>query len=220
MSISAKQSNNYLYVIWTQFDPDDFSAGGFSNGEIYASASTDGGNSWDVPINLTDTQTPDCSPGDCESDHWSSLAEQIDDNLHILYVNDRDAGGIAQDEGSFTENPVLYMKHPAWTPGDRPRIAVDHHLYEEINVPDNSFKDTSFQVENLGTAQLYVNVGSSASWIEITSDSSFSIPSGGNPVEVSVRLNGTLYSDVVLHDSIIVASNDSAGNAVIVIPVR
>lgn len=221
MSISAKQSNGNLYVIWTQFNAGDTSAAGYSNGEIYTSASTDGGLSWAVPVNLTNTSSPGCSPGDCESDHWSTLAKEIDDSLHIFYVNDRDAGGIPWlEEGSYTQNPMLYMKYPAWDPLPHPRIAVDHQIFEDIDVPNNSFRDTSFGVENIGNAQLDVTVSSFASWIDITSDTSFSIFAGGNPVDVSIKFDASPYSEVVLHDSIIVTSNDSAGNQRIVIPVR
>jgi len=220
MSISAKQSNDYLYVTWTQFDPDDISSGGFSNGEIYASVSTDGGLSWDIPVNLTNTQSTGCSPGNCESDHWSTLAEEIDDSLHIFYVNDRDAGGAIQGEGSWTQSPMLYMNYPAWNPLPHPQIEVDHSLYQDLHASNNSFKDTSFKVINSGNGQLDVLVNSSAPWIEVISDSSFSVSPGADPVDVSIRFNASGYSEVVLHDSIIVTSNDSVGNDRIVIPVR
>ncbi len=74
--------------------------------------SIDGGSTWTVPENLTDSQTPDCAPGDCDSDHWSTLADRVDENLHIVYTNDRDAGGIAQDEGTVTDNNILYLQWP------------------------------------------------------------------------------------------------------------
>jgi PKD repeat protein len=220
MSISTKQSNDYLYVTWTQFDPNDISSGGFSNGEIYASASTDGGLSWDIPVNLTNTQSNGCSPGNCESDHWSTLAEGIDDSLHIFYVNDRDAGGAPPGEGSWTQNPMLYLSYPAWNPLPHPRIEVDHSLYQSVHAYNNSFKDTSFKVINSGNAQLDVFVSSSAPWIEVISDSSFSVSAGANPVDVSIRFNASSYSETVLHDSIVITSNDSVGNDRIVIPVR
>lgn len=134
MSIGVNPANEYLYTIWTQFDISDTAScrtpfapndtfPGLSNGEIYASASSDGGVTWDVPRNLTNTHTPGCQAGECESDHWSSLAEVVNDTLHIQYINDKDAGGAIHTdpydttyEGEFTYNPVLYMKVPAWTP--------------------------------------------------------------------------------------------------------
>ncbi|MBD3233194.1 MAG: T9SS type A sorting domain-containing protein [candidate division Zixibacteria bacterium] len=104
-------TDNTLYALWTQFNDDDVSAGGYSNGELYLSSSSDGGETWADAVNLTNTPTPGCLPGDCDSDHWSSMAEMVDDQVHILYINDKDAGGIPQSEGAATENPVLYLTY-------------------------------------------------------------------------------------------------------------
>jgi hypothetical protein len=105
----------FLFVTWTQFNGDnmpnpDNSIGGYTNGEIYAAVSKDAGQTWTPGFNLTGTHTPDCAAGTCLSEHWSSLAENMyDGNLHIEYVCDRDAGGIVQDEGGWTDNPMMYM---------------------------------------------------------------------------------------------------------------
>jgi len=104
----AVDGNNNLYAMWTQFTDDDKSVGGWSNGEIYAAGSSNSGTAWNDPVNLTNSPTPDCWPGECDSDHWSSLAETVDDSLYILYINDKDAGGMPQTEGVDTENPVKY----------------------------------------------------------------------------------------------------------------
>jgi hypothetical protein len=111
-SIGVDEDNN-LFVIWTQFSLDDVSIGGYSNGELYASASINGGLTWGRRVNMTNSPTPDCWPGECESDHWSSMGEVVDTSLHVLYINDKDAGGIPQTEGVDTENPVLYLPFPA-----------------------------------------------------------------------------------------------------------
>lgn len=102
---------NILFAIWTQFDTTDCSAGGYANGEIYMSYTCDRTN-WEEPENLTNSQTPGCFPGDCDSDHWASLADVVDSSLHITYINDKDAGGIPQNEGVATENPVMYLEIP------------------------------------------------------------------------------------------------------------
>jgi subtilase family serine protease len=138
MSTGVNPTNNYLYTVWTKFDISDTASWrivwnndyqkydtvpGYSNGEIYASASSDGGWTWDIPRNLTNTQTPGCQAGECESDHWSSLAEKVNDTLHIQYICDKDAGASNQSEGEYTDNAVLYLKIPAWIPGIFPVIA-------------------------------------------------------------------------------------------------
>jgi hypothetical protein len=116
MSISALDpiyhpDSVYLYCIWTQFDPGDTSTSGFSNGDICGSVSVNGGASWGYAYNLTNTKTPGCLPGDCRSEHWSSLAKNLyNGNLHIQYISDRDAGGAPPGEGQWTENPVMYLE--------------------------------------------------------------------------------------------------------------
>ena len=115
MSIGIDISGN-LFAIWSQFNNTDISDYWYSNGDLYMAYSTDGGDNWSERVNMTDTQTPGCVAGECDSDHWSSLAEDVDEYLHIMYINDKHAGGIPQDEGLPTENPVIYLdfRNPIW----------------------------------------------------------------------------------------------------------
>ena len=109
MSLGVDENNN-IFALWTQFTDDDKSVGAWSNGELYISYSTDGGATWSASENVTNSPTPDCWPGECDSDHWSTLGEEVDADLHITYINDKDAGGIPQTEGVDTENPVMYLE--------------------------------------------------------------------------------------------------------------
>ena len=108
MSLGIDEDNR-LFALWTQFTEDDTSAAGWSNGELYMNYSTDGGATWSEPENITNSPTPGCLPGECDSDHWPTLNEVVDDSLYITYINDKDAGGIPQGEGVDTENPVMYL---------------------------------------------------------------------------------------------------------------
>ncbi|MCD6163540.1 MAG: T9SS type A sorting domain-containing protein [candidate division Zixibacteria bacterium] len=111
MNLGVDTDNN-LFCTFTYFDTSDISEGGFGNGEIYMVCKPYGG-SWDTSLyNLTNSASPGCFPGECDSDHWSTLADVVDENLHVLYINDKDAGGIVQTEGTATENPVLYLTYP------------------------------------------------------------------------------------------------------------
>jgi hypothetical protein len=47
----------YLYCTWTQFDSSDVSADEEMNGDLYGCGSSDGGQTWGQPWNLTNTQT-------------------------------------------------------------------------------------------------------------------------------------------------------------------
>jgi hypothetical protein len=111
MSLGVDVDNN-LFLVYTRFDSSDCSDGNYANGDLWMVASSDGGASWGLPVNITRSRTPGCLTGDCDSDVWSSLAEVVDDSLHILFINDKDAGGAPNGEGRDTENPVLYLAYP------------------------------------------------------------------------------------------------------------
>jgi hypothetical protein len=110
MSMAVQEETGALFAVYTVFDPDDCSAGGYANGEIYMQFSLDNGMSWAPPQNLTNFPSPGCDPGNCDSDHWSSVADRTDDYLHITYVDDNDAGSILFQEGVLTENSILYER--------------------------------------------------------------------------------------------------------------
>lgn len=111
MSLGINQGSGTLFAVYTGFDTTDCSAGGYANGDLYMQYSDDGGTTWSTKLNLTDSQTPGCAPGDCDSDHWATVADNVDNYLHITYINDKDAGGIPQTEGSVTDNPVMYLEY-------------------------------------------------------------------------------------------------------------
>ena len=144
MSIGVDADSNFLYVVFTRFSPSDHAqydtingdpnpCGGdnampCANGELYLTWSRDMGADWVAPVDLTNTPSPNCLAGNCDSDNWSSMAELVDNYLHILYVDDKDAGGAALSEGNITLNPVIYLRYPnptrtlsggcAYRPGD------------------------------------------------------------------------------------------------------
>jgi hypothetical protein len=126
-SLGQDPVTGYLYCTYVRCTEGDTSGGpipshGFANGEIYCSVSTDGGLNWSEPTNLTQTPSPNCASGSCFDEDYASLAEVVNDTLHIFWVEDKDAGGVVQtapQEGRWTENPVKYQKVPASlvTPG-------------------------------------------------------------------------------------------------------
>ena len=102
-------------------DTTDFSAGGWPNGEIWVTKSTDNGLSWAAGTNVTDTRTPDALPGSCESELTPGMHQEVvNDNLHIFYIIDRDAGAVVQTEGTWTENEAIYQRVPASMIADSP----------------------------------------------------------------------------------------------------
>ena len=109
----GKDASGVLYVCWEQCTtPGDASAGGFGNFDVYVTYSENNGLTWMAPVNITNTHTPGAPAGQCLSEGWPTLAKNVDDYLHILYIEDRDAGGVVQTEGTWTENAVIYQKVP------------------------------------------------------------------------------------------------------------
>jgi hypothetical protein len=103
-------SENYLFAVWSEMNNNDVSAGGYSNGELYATYSWDNGESWFFAINITNSPSPGCPPSYCNSEVWISLAEKVDFfTPHVLYIDDNDAGDAGAGQGIRTTNAVLYL---------------------------------------------------------------------------------------------------------------
>lgn len=154
MSLGVQEISNALFMTWTQFDTSDVSAAGFGNGDIYLAGSYNGGAFWEIIENLTNTQSPGCYPGECESDHWSSLADYIPHNLyppiHLTYINDKDAGAVIQDppEGAATENPVMYLHWIRDNISETDNRPSNFSLKQNYPNPFNVKTTISFELEN------------------------------------------------------------------------
>jgi hypothetical protein len=111
--LGMNPGNGYLYLLYERNNCEDLSYSALlPNSELWVSVSTDNGLNWSTGTNITDTQTPDCMPGDCASEIQPSMDHLVNDTLHILYILDRDAG-IWDLDGYPTENKVIYQKIPA-----------------------------------------------------------------------------------------------------------
>lgn len=113
-SLAIDPTDGALYCMFRNFtNLPDTSAAGYANADVYVTASCDGGTTWGDAVNVTASSTPACAAGDCASEAWGTLAEVVYDGmLHMEFVEDLDAGGIPQEEGSWTDNPMWYMQVP------------------------------------------------------------------------------------------------------------
>ncbi len=123
-------NSDTLYCLWHgQDDTTDYSAGGWFNGELYGSYSSDNGLTWADYVNLTNTRTPGAGPGECEDEDYGTVCPRVvNDSIFITYIEDKDAGGWPQGEGGLTENPVR-----CWVVGKREFMyGVAEHRVEKL----------------------------------------------------------------------------------------
>ncbi len=107
----------YLYCAWNQRlaadqGPPDADGLTIGNGEIYISCSADNGETWGQPVNVSETPSPDCATGECASEDWVSMAEIVDDYIHLTYIYDLDPGGYVQEQGGSYACPYYYHRIP------------------------------------------------------------------------------------------------------------
>jgi len=159
MNMGVHDQSNGVFITWSHFDTSDVSAGGFGNSEIYMSYSSDNGALWAEPINLTNSPSPGCHL-DCDSDHWSSLADVVDDSLHIMYINDKDAGSMSKTEGTPTNNPVMYLAYPnplaVTNIQHQSNLPLNFTLNQNYPNPFNASTTISFNLKNDGQVRLEI----------------------------------------------------------------
>ncbi len=229
---TISECNNNLYVIWTQFNDipngveNDCAAWGYpdsywgaANGDLWVSISTDGGMFWSSQYNLTNSITPHCEAGNCQSDYWASMsrygrqiqpeedwstatvvdpsggASPTDYYLDIQFVNDLDAGGAVLYEGSWTYNPIKWFRMPCVTQLIPPPLCL---LYSWRELEEMTLfgvqKDVSLRLENLGSLDVDYAItieedNGPAGWLAV-SDFSGTVPAGLSNTEIgTVHLN-------------------------------
>jgi hypothetical protein len=179
MSVSAKDpiyhpggDSVYLFCIWTEFDSSDNAANDLSNGDIMGTGSFDAGKTWGGIFNLTNTKTPGCAPGNCVSEHWSSMAQNMyEGDLHIEYICDLDAGGSPQDASQWMANPVMYLHLTEWEVTAEPRSDYKikdptHWYHPPLKVTPGGSRSVTFSVHSIGNANLIWSAGSAHNCIQ------------------------------------------------------
>lgn len=102
VSLGQDTLDNILYVVWTNYHPDDIETlTEYYNGEIYGAYSRDYGISWSSPVNITQTYGL--------SERSASIPEFVGDSLAILYLGEVVAGE------ADTNNPIMCYTVPALT---------------------------------------------------------------------------------------------------------
>ena len=213
MSISMCDGN--IYAIYTKFGDlkeegamIDCSQGGFANGELYQIGSDDDGITWDLPNNLTNSRTPGCDSTECDSDHWSSMVragmvyDGVADTLDVIYMNDKDAGGIPQGSGTWCVNPVMHLRIPCREVAHMPKTSYEpNNFVDPIYTLPGEQLDTTMTILNIGNDPLnwsavifYVD---GADWVNLGAMSGSIPPAPAvNYATIDVNLNyGSILTD-------------------------
>ena len=151
---------------------------GRCHGDVAVTVSEDNGATWYYPTMVTATASPLAEPGEAMCETYPTLAEDIDDTLHIFYVLDTEGGtkaGQSETGASSTLCPVYYHRLPVgevrrdslWladglsfhtgplsAPVDRQPPASDFHLAEPHPNPFNSTAAISYQLSAFSRVNL------------------------------------------------------------------
>jgi hypothetical protein len=210
---TLSQCDNNLYALYTKYGDDnepgalgDCSDGGFANGELYLAASDDGGFSWDTSGNITNSRTPGCAAGDCESDAWASMPpygitygdESVPDTLDAIYINDRDAGEIPYGYGDWSLNNVMHLRLACREVPHVPRVSTEPLIfgYENTVIVGDSLV-RSVIINNIGNGTLHIS-DIRAEYYDSTDWIAFSAYSPNVPVQEAETLTVTFNTGAIL----------------------
>ncbi|UCD64411.1 MAG: hypothetical protein JSW34_02970, partial [Candidatus Zixiibacteriota bacterium] len=197
--MTLSECDGWLYCIWSQFNdvPNGilndcaqwvFDQGvyyGGANADIWLAGSADGGLSWCNLGNLTNSYTPHCEAGDCQSDYYASMTRwgrqtetgedwsgtvTVDPSggafptnhyLDIQYLNDLDAGSVVGAEGSWTYSNIKWFRVPCvqQVPCEDPNLCLRYmpgSFSEWAAV--HTQKDVSLTIENLSASAVTYDI--------------------------------------------------------------
>lgn len=149
-SISVDAEGN-IFVFWEQRWSEywwaeagtlliDNSLLGFPNSEIYCAVFDPDSGFWSDPLNITNTNSPSCSTGACQSEIEVTVAERIDDFVHLFFNLDKDAGlkpyplGSADGEGEVSLCDVCYLRLP--------RAELVNSAYSQRQIPPGIYEES------------------------------------------------------------------------------
>ncbi|MBT7616008.1 MAG: T9SS type A sorting domain-containing protein [Calditrichaeota bacterium] len=145
-----------LYCIFRQITVDDVIWGDYCAGEIKLSISSDNGITWSEPVNLTDTHVnEDNGEMDYCNELHPSLAERVDDNLHIFYelVYEfyPDGESILDPPGLMIYQRVPVADLPEVADLEMPREGFQYHNYPiaEESVSEADLPPGKFELLNI-----------------------------------------------------------------------
>lgn len=86
-----------LYCVFNYYPTMDYSTESYCNGDVAVTVSEDNGRTWYMPTMITETRSHEADPGESLCESYPTLAEVVDDQLHISYEMDTEPGTTIQD---------------------------------------------------------------------------------------------------------------------------
>jgi hypothetical protein len=147
----------------------------------------------------------------------------VDDTIHITYMSDEYPGSLAggdQTAGRGTNNELIYMKYPAFTPVPTVQISVIPASYF---VDPESADTATLNIQNIGNANMTVDSvehNHLKTWLILadTDTSGFTIIEGDPDQAITLIFNDASLSDGVYFDTILIY-NDAPAKPLLKVPV-
>lgn len=120
----------------------DVSEGGFQNAEIWGSCYDPTMGYWSDPLLISNTYSMGCPAGSCWSEIEVTVGERVDENIHLAFVHDTDAGLFPYDEGTATLAKVKYVALPvdstiaAMYEHRQINTGIDEYNYRPVDMPE------------------------------------------------------------------------------------
>ena len=140
-------------VSYIGYDESDASHAGECLGDIYMVFGWDipwGGMGWYEPINLTESHSNGCQPGDCLSENFATTAEAISDSVHLTYVMQN----LGDDQDNVYYLPV-HISVMNGIPGGE-QLPGSFELLGNYPNPFNNRTVIEFEMENAADVRLTV----------------------------------------------------------------
>ncbi|MFH0764941.1 MAG: T9SS type A sorting domain-containing protein [Calditrichota bacterium] len=171
--------NADLYCVFNYYPLNDYSEADYCNGDISVTVSEDNGRTWYHSTRITVTRSHLAEAGESECEDYPTLAEQVDDFLHISYELDTEPGSVIQNRADRVEVASLCQ----W---------FYHRLPRDEVLRDSIFQGPPFHVANLPLVENARRNPGAPRPNELVTVSTHVLPSGGNQIEVvtlEYRLN-------------------------------
>ncbi len=197
----AVDDSGVIFVFWEQmasefyWAEDSFyldvseNAAGYMNSEIWGACYDPIVGYWSDPLLITNTYSTGCAPDSCWSEIEVTIAERIDDYIHLTFFHDTDAGLAPYEEGETTLGRFRYLPLPT----DSTRVAMYEHRQIGAGIPSDDGNHVPMPSNyRLGTN--YPNPFNAATmfWFDVYEPGHFTID--------VIDMNGRIVKSIVSKD--------------------